>query len=257
MLAKDRILEIAGWVKESNSVIFFTGAGISTESGIPDFRSPGGIWERFDPRLFTYQNFLSSEENRKMQWRLFKEIYEVFTRAEPNPAHRAGAELERKGKLYSIITQNIDGLHQKSGNSPEKVIELHGTAEKVECLGCRGLFRKEHIWERMQKEGVSDFRCFYCGGILKPATVLFGEPMPPKAMERAYESVSRCDLCFSIGSSLVVYPAAYFPVMAKQRGAKLVIINKEPTPADHLADAVIHDLAGKTMEELLRALEEA
>lgn len=247
------IREIAGWIEKSENIVIFSGAGISTESGIPDFRSPGGIWERYDPREFTYQHFMASAENRKTQWQMFREIYESFAEAEPNAAHLAGAELERMGKLYSVITQNVDGLHQKAGNSEEKVIELHGTVEKIECIGCRHHFEKEHLLERVQ-DTIEDFRCQHCSGILKPAAVLFGEAMPQKEMERANESVSRCDLCFSIGSSLVVYPAAYFPVLAKQHGARLIIINREPTPADRMADAVVHGSAGEVMEKVLQML---
>ena len=241
---------VAQWVVNSNNIVVFTGAGISTESGIPDFRSPGGLWDRFDPNEFTYQSFLASEENRKIRWQFYQEMYKTFSQARPNPAHLAIAELEKMNKLNAVITQNIDNLHQQAGNSPEKVIEIHGTLEQVKCLNCNSRFNKEQVIARLEK-GEEVPRCHDCTGILKPATISFGEAMPQEEMKKAQEQIQQCDLCFSIGSSLVVYPAAQFPLTAKQQGARLVIVNREPTHADPLADAVLHGTAGEIMKKIL------
>ena len=243
---------VAQWVANSNDILVFTGAGISTESGIPDFRSPGGLWDRFDPNEFTYQSFLASEENRKKRWQFYLEMYKTFAQARPNAAHLAIAELEKRGKLNAVITQNVDNLHQQAGNTPEKVIEIHGTVEQVKCLSCGSRINKEQIIARLER-GEEVPRCHDCRGILKPATISFGEAMPQEEMQKAQEQIQQCDLCFSIGSSLVVYPAAQFPLAAKQQGARLVIVNREATHADQIADAVIHGSAGEIMKKILDA----
>ncbi|MGI5875328.1 MAG: SIR2 family NAD-dependent protein deacylase [Dethiobacteria bacterium] len=253
MTMEKNIEKVARLIGESSKIVVFTGAGVSTESGIPDFRSQGGIWDRFDPAEFTYQSFVASEENRKKRWKFYREMFKTFADTEPNATHLAIAELETMGKLLAVITQNIDALHQKAGNSPEKVIELHGTIEKVKCLDCGDLVSQESVSERLEQGEEAPY-CRICNGILKPATISFGESMPMEEMRRAEKSVSECDLCLCIGSSLVVYPAAQFPTMAKQRGAKLVVINREPTHADSSADVVIHDLAGKTMSKIMSAV---
>ncbi len=253
MNREEKIAQMAEWVKESNNIVAFTGAGISTESGIPDFRSPGGIWEQFDPSDFTYQKFVSNQGSRKILWQFFQNAYNMFTQASPNPAHFALAEMEKMEKLQAIITQNIDSLHLKAGNTLEKIIELHGNMERVVCIDCRSHHENEQILNRLlQGEEVPP--CDHCSGILKPDAVFFGEPMPVDEMNRAQQSINSCDLCFSIGSSLVVYPAAGFPIMAKKQGKRLVIINRDPTSADQYADLVIHDSAGDTMKELLQML---
>jgi NAD-dependent deacetylase len=250
MTMERNIEKAAQLIKDSTRIVVFTGAGVSTESGIPDFRSQGGIWDRFDPAEFTYQNFVASEENRKERWKFYREMFRTFAETEPNATHLAIAELETMGKLLAVITQNIDALHQKAGNSPEKVIEIHGTIEKVKCLDCGDLVSQESVAERLDKGEEAPY-CHICNGILKPATISFGESMPVDEMRRSEDSVSQCDLCICIGSSLVVFPAAQFPTMAKQRGARLVVINREPTHADSSADVVIHDLAGKTMSKIM------
>ncbi len=247
----EKISRLAQWVRESSKIVAFTGAGISTESGIPDFRSPGGLWEQYDPTDFTYQKFIGDTKSREILWEFFQSAYELFSQAEPNAAHLALAALERKNKLRAVITQNIDSLHHKAGNSLEKIIELHGNMERVVCLDCGRFLDKQQVLTRLlQGETVPD--CEDCSGMLKPDAVFFGEPMPLDEMNRAHQSVEACDLCLSIGSSLVVYPAAGFPLMAKKQGGRLVIINREPTSADAHADLVIHDSAGSVMAEVIR-----
>ena len=252
---KDPIEEVAGWIITSQRIVVFTGAGLSTESGIPDFRSPGGIWDRYNPEDFYFQNFLASEASREKYWQMATEMYEPIKKAQPNLAHVAIAELERLGKLESVITQNVDGLHLKAGNSPRKVIEIHGTALHVSCLHCQKRYDREMVQKRI-RDGVKAPACDHCGGPLKPATISFGQSMPEKETERAYSLSSRCHFFMAIGSSLVVYPAASMPQVAKRGGAKLVIINREPTPLDDIADRVIHGLAGPTMDSLLKEVKE-
>jgi len=247
--------QIAQWIIESKRTVVFSGAGLSTESGIPDFRSPGGIWDRYDPEDFYFQNFLASEASREKYWQLATEMYEPMKKAQPNSAHLAIAELEKLGKLDCVITQNIDGLHLKAGNSEEKVIQLHGTAMCVSCLNCGKKFDREGIQERLQKTKKVPY-CDDCNGPLKPATISFGQPMPERETQEAYHRSSLCDLFIVIGSSLVVQPAASMPLVAKRNGAKLVIINRDPTSYDDLADNVIHDQAGPTMAAILEKVKE-
>ncbi len=252
---KSEIEAVAGWIIDAERTVVFTGAGLSTESGIPDFRSPGGIWDRYNPEDFYFQNFISSEAAREKYWQMATEMYEPMKQARPNLAHLAIAEMERLGKLESVITQNIDGLHLKAGNSPRKVIELHGTAMQVACLHCQKRYDREAIQERI-REGVKAPGCGDCGGPLKPATISFGQPMPERETQQAYHLSSLCNLFIVIGSSLVVHPAASMPLVAKRGGAKLVIINRDPTPYDDMADAVIHDQAGPTMDSILKKLKQ-
>lgn len=247
--------KVAKLIKEAKQVIVFTGAGVSTESGIPDFRSPGGVWHKYNPEDFYYQKFLSSEEAREKYWQMSREFYEPLKNAQPNAAHKAVAELEKMGKLDCVITQNIDNLHQKAGNSPAKVIELHGTAISVSCLSCRKKYAREEI-QSWLISGVRIPKCSDCGGILKPDTVSFGQPMPPRETEEAFYRARNCDLFIVIGSSLVVQPAASIPLEAKEHGAKLVIINREPTYHDPYADVVIHGSAGETMSKIMKYLRE-
>lgn len=244
---------VAGSIIHAKRVVVFTGAGLSTESGIPDFRSPGGLWARYNPEDFYFQNFIASEASRVKYWQMATEMYEPMKRAQPNLAHLAIAEMEQLGKLDCVITQNIDGLHVKAGNSVEKVIELHGTAMHVSCLHCRKRYNREAIQGRI-KQGVKAPICDDCGGPLKPATISFGQAMPEKETQEAYHRSSQCDLFMVIGSSLVVHPAASMPLIAKQSGAKLVIINRDPTPCDGMADIVVHDQAGPTLDAILKRL---
>jgi NAD-dependent deacetylase len=250
---EEKIKQVADWIATSERVVVFAGAGLSTESGIPDFRSPGGVWDKYDPEDFYFQNFLSSETSRQKYWQMSTEMYIPMKKAQPNSAHLAIAELEHLGKLDCVITQNIDDLHSKAGNSKEMIIELHGNAMIVSCLSCRKKYDRDPIQEQLKKGGDSP-RCDDCGGLLKPATISFGQSMPDKETNEAYRRSSLCDLFIVIGSSLVVQPAASMPVIAKQHGAKLVIINRDPTPCDEMADLIIHGQAGSTMAAILEEL---
>ena len=247
----DKIQKAADWIAESATVVVFSGAGLSTESGIPDFRSPGGVWDKYDPEDFSFQNFLASEKSRERYWQLATEMYESIKNAPPNDAHLDIAELERLGKLDCVITQNIDGLHVKAGNSEERVIQLHGTSLYVTCLSCNKRYERDPIQERI-RQGIRAPYCDDCGGPLKPATISFGQSMPVEEMQEADRRSSTCDLFIVIGSSLVVQPAASFPLIARRSGAKLVIVNRDPTPYDSVADLVIHGEAGVTMAGILQ-----
>ena len=240
---------IADLIVRSSKIVVFTGAGVSTESGIPDFRSPGGVWSKFDPEDFTIQKFMSDPESRRKQWN-FLINDGLFTSAQPNQAHLAVAELEKLGRLDCIITQNIDNLHQNAGNSPEKVFELHGNMNWVRCLSCNTRYPMERIRERLQKgEEIPD--CENCNGLLKPDVVLFGEALPQDVITNAVNHARNCDLLIVIGSSLVVSPASYIPAYATDAGAKLVIINMTSTTYDYIAAEVIHEKAGIIMQRIL------
>jgi NAD-dependent deacetylase len=240
----------ANMIAQSKKLVVFTGAGLSTESGISDFRSPGGVWSRFDPSEFTFQKFLSSEESREKYWEFSTSSWGEMAAAQPNPGHQAIAKLDSLGKLDCVITQNIDGLHQRSGISEEKVIELHGTARWVSCLECGQRYPREQIQERL-KGGIKVPRCDSCGGIMKPATISFGQAMPERETRQAEAKAAACELFLVAGSSLVVYPAAQMPLIAKENGARLIIINLTPTPHDPYADIVIHDQTGPALSQII------
>ena len=225
-------------------LVAFTGAGISTESGIPDYRSPGGIWTKFRP--IEFGDFLASAEARRETWRRKFASHEVIEQATPNAGHRALARLVEQGRMLAIITQNIDGLHQASGVPDDKVIELHGNSTYATCLDCRRRYELEWVREIFAVDERLPL-CTSCGGMVKTATISFGQAMPEVEMERAHEATSAADLFIVLGSSLVVYPAAGFPLLAKRNGARLVIINREPTEQDDLADLVINAEIGATM----------
>ena len=250
--ADEKIARVVEMIAKAKSIVVFTGAGVSTESGIPDFRSPGGIWTKFDPEDFTIDKFLSSPETRLKQWRLLL-AGDLFKDALPNAAHTAIAGLEALGKLNCVITQNIDNLHQKAGNNPSRVYELHGNMKWIRCLDC-GVRRplEEVLLKNASVAAVPACRC--CGGILKPDVIFFGEALPEETLAEATRQASCCDLLIVVGSSLVVYPAAYMPLYAKQAGAKLVIVNLTPTPADQIADIVINAAAGEVMERILQGV---
>lgn len=241
---------ISDLIIQSKKVVVFTGAGHSTESGIPDFRSPGGVWDRFDPDDFTYQKFLASDENRARSWELYKTFWAAIGGAEPNASHYAIAELHNLGKLDCVITQNVDNLHQKSGIPEDKVIELHGTFSWVICLECAKRYPSEGIWSRIEA-GDKVPECDTCGGILKPATISFGQAMPERETHEAQVRSADCDLFLVAGSSLVVYPAAQMPLIARDNGAKLVIVNLTPTPHDGYADIVIHEKTGQVLPQVV------
>ena len=234
-------------VAASRRAVIFTGAGMSTESGIPDFRSPGGIWSRMKPIYF--DEFVESEEKRRESWtRTFSGAMR-WVGAKPNAGHYAVARLVARGKVTAVITQNVDNLHQESAVSAAQVIELHGNASYATCLDC-GL---RHELEVLKQSflGCGEIpHCRECKGIVKTATISFGQAMPQAAMTRATEAALQCDLFVVLGSSLVVYPAAGFPLLAKENGAKLAIVNREPTEQDGLADLVIHDEIGSIMTAL-------
>jgi NAD-dependent deacetylase len=243
--------EAARIIASANKVVVFTGAGVSTESGIPDFRSPGGIWSKYQPIMF--QDFMASEEVRRESWRRGKETYQLFADVEPNPAHHAIAEFERMGKLDCVITQNIDNLHQKAGSSPDLVIELHGTAMYVLCLDCGKRWPRAEI-QKWLEAGVEAPTCDECGGIMKSATVSFGQAMPEKETAEAQKRSEQAEVFIVVGSSLVVYPAANMPLLAKQSGAKLIIVNLADTPFDAYADVLIRGKAGEVMERIVKRL---
>lgn len=247
---KEKIERVAQWIADSKRVVVFVGAGMSTESGIPDFRSPGGVWDRYDPEDFDFGRFLSSERSRQNYWKMATEMYDSMKNALPNAGHLAIAEMESLGKLDCLITQNIDGLHFKAGNSAERVLELHGTAMYVTCLDCGARHERDEVQARLSKDEQAP-RCEACGGLLKPATISFGQAMPERETSEAYRRSESCDLFIVVGSSLVVHPAAAMPVVAKRAGAKLVIVNRDETACDNLADLIIHDQAGPVMAAIL------
>ena len=246
--------KVADLIIEAKKVVAFTGAGISTESGIPDFRSPGGIWDRFDPDDFTYQKFVKDPEARRKQWQMLREGG-LTTKAKPNPAHYAIAELDRLGKLDCVITQNVDNLHQKAGVPASKVFELHGNMQWAVCLSCGRRYPFEQVKTRLD-EGEKIPDCEMCHGILKPNAVFFGEPLPREVLEEATLRSSNCDLFIVIGSTLVVYPAAYMPMYAVNSRAKLVIINLSSTPMDEQASVLIRAKAGETMSKIIKRVKE-
>ncbi len=240
---------VAQWLLQARRAVVFTGAGISTESGIPDFRSPGGVWSKY--KLVYYHEFLASAEARNEYWRQKSEAADDFERAKPNAGHLAIARWEQAGRVTGVITQNIDGLHQMAGS--RLVHELHGTARQVECVDCNERFEPWPILlEYRAQQAVPP--CSSCGGRLKSATVLFGQPMPAQAMQDSVELAQSSDLFLAIGSSLVVYPAAGLPEIASRSGARLVIINRDPTDQDAAADAVIHEPIGETLTRIDEAM---
>ena len=241
---------IAEWITASKSIVVFVGAGMSTESGIPDFRSPGGVWDRYDPEDFQFHRFLADERSRENYWKMATEMYDSMKNASPNAGHLAIAELERLGRLDCLITQNIDGLHFKAGNSAQKVLELHGTAMAVACMSCGKRYERGAVQARIAG-GEKAPRCEACGGLLKPATISFGQAMPEWETAEAYRRSEASDLFLVVGSSLVVHPAASMPAVAKHAGAKLVIINRDGTALDNLADLVVHGEAGKVMAAII------
>ncbi|MEX2033758.1 MAG: Sir2 family NAD-dependent protein deacetylase [Xanthobacteraceae bacterium] len=236
-------------VEEAAVVVAFTGAGISTECGIPDFRSPGGIWTKMRP--IEFGDFLASQEMRNESWRRRFVMEEQFGSAQPGRGHRALASLYRAGKIPAVITQNIDNLHQASGISAEHVVELHGNTTYAGCLGCGKHYELPWVRERFTASGGRSPDCPDCGGHIKTATVSFGQAMPEAAMRRAQELTESCDLFLAIGSSLVVWPAAGFPLTAKRNGARLVIINRDATEFDDIADLVVHDDIGAALSPFI------
>lgn len=241
---------LARCLQQARRAVIFTGAGISTESGIPDFRSPGGVWSKIQPIMF--QDFVRSPEMRKEAWSRVFNRTAGWTGASPNAGHRAVAVLIEMGKVSAVITQNVDNLHQESGAPADKVIELHGNASYAKCLECQ--FRYELAELEPRWKANEDINCVVCGGLIKTATISFGQTMPEAEMRRATEEARACDLFLVLGSSLVVYPAAGLPIEAKRTGARLVIVNREPTELDGYADLVLHAEIGPLMSDTLKLL---
>lgn len=245
-------IDLADLLSRSRWVTVFTGAGVSTESGIPDFRSPGGVWTRYDPREMTFDRYVESAEVRALSWAMRREFFGRDVR--PNPAHHAIARIEKAGRGNGVITQNIDGLHQLAGST--HVVEVHGTAREVLCIGRAprwGMpdgcgFTATHTWamERLDA-GDDDPSCPDCGGLVKSATVSFGQAMPPDALEEAERLVTSADLLVTVGSSLQVWPTADLPQLAVRAGVPLVIVNDEPTPLEGIATLVVRGRAGEVL----------
>ena len=244
----DDIQRLHDMIASAKRIVAFTGAGISTESGIPDFRSPGGIWTKYQPIYF--DDFISSEEMRREAWRRKFATDETVLKAEPNAGHRALAKLVEQGRMSAVITQNVDGLHQRSGVPDSKVIELHGNTTYASCLDCGQRHELEPIKRAFLDKGELPI-CRKCEGVVKTATISFGQAMPEIAMARAQNEATSCDLFIVLGSSLVVYPAAGFPQIARRNGARLAIVNREPTDQDDDADLVIHAEIGPTMSRVV------
>jgi len=244
----DRKFDLRIMIQNSSDVVFFTGAGISTESGIPDFRSPGGIWTKMSP--IEFQDFLNSEEMRRESWRRKFETDKTLRSAKPNEGHYAIERLISSGKASAVITQNIDNLHQDSGIAQEKVIELHGNGTFASCLTCATRYELESIKQSFLGNDELPI-CKFCGGLIKTATISFGQAMPLEPVQKAEDAARRCDLFICIGSSLVVHPAAQIPLIAKDNGAKLVILNREATPLDRYADLVLNDEIGTALPEAI------
>ena len=237
-------------IEEARRVVVFTGAGISTESGIPDFRSPGGVWSKMKPIYF--QEFVDDPVKRREAWRRTFTGAAGWTGATPNAGHYAVARLVRSGKAKAVITQNVDNLHQDSGVPAAKVIELHGNASYAKCLDCEERHELDELKDSFLKAGEIPY-CRRCGGLVKTAVISFGQPMPHEPMARAQQAALNCDLFLVLGSSLVVHPAAGFPMTAKRNGAALAIVNREPTELDIYANLVLNEEIGEVMAEIAPA----
>ncbi len=238
--------ELSQYINEAKNIVIFTGAGISTESGIPDFRGPQGVWKTNTPIYF--QDFIGSEEVRKDSWKRKFSGQDIIKKAKPNIGHLAVAEVINKHESAYLITQNVDNLHQDAGVPDDKITEIHGNAHYASCLDCGIRYELNSIKKAFLENETVPY-CDSCGGIIKTATISFGQPMPEEGMQIAQRKTLGCDLFITIGTSLVVYPAAGFPKLAKEIGAKLIIINNEPTDFDPIADLVIHEQIGKVFSE--------
>ena len=244
---EEQIKRIAAKIAAGGKNIIFTGAGISTESGIPDYRSQGGIWDKFRPVYF--DEFMSDRDAREEYWRRWVELYGGLMRAKPNPAHLAVAQLCDRGLLEAVITQNIDGLHQASGVPDEKIIELHGNTRRIRCMHCQELSATEDAWNRLT-QGDAAPECS-CGGYLKPDTISFGQAMPVDEVAQAVALSQHCDFFMVVGSTLLVQPAAHMPLHAKNNGAWLAIVNLSETPCDKICDALVQAEAGKVLPAIV------
>ena len=247
----DKITLIAEKIKQRGKNIVFTGAGISTESGIPDYRSQGGIWDKFRPVYF--DEFMSSRDAREEYWKRWKELYKGITRAEPNNGHSAIAQLYQMGLLEAVITQNVDGLHQESGLADDKIIELPGNTRRIRCMTCRKITSTQETHRRLES-GDPAPECD-CGGYLKPDTISFGQAMPAVEVEKAASLSQTCDFFLVVGATLLVQPAAHMPIYAKQNDAFLAIVNLSETPCDGMCDVLIRDKAGDVLQNIMNAVE--
>jgi NAD-dependent deacetylase len=242
---------IAEKIKNGGKNVVFTGAGISTESGIPDYRSQGGIWDKFRPVYF--DEFMSDREAREEYWRRWQELYQGIRQARPNAGHTAIARLDKMGLLAALITQNVDGLHQEAGLADEKIIELHGNTRRIRCMTCRNITSTAETQKRLQS-GDAAPECA-CGGYLKPDTISFGQAMPVDAVEKASTLSHTSDFFMVVGSTLLVQPAAHMPVYAKQNNAFLAVVNLSETPCDDMCDVLIRDEAGNVLQRIVEEVE--
>jgi len=243
---EQNIIKAAKMIIKANKIVALTGAGISVESGIPDFRGPSGLWKKYNPEIASISFF---QKNPEEFWKFSLEIWKVLKHAKPNPAHKALAKLEKLGKLQCVITQNIDGLHQKAGS--KKVLEIHGSANWLICTSCRARHPSEMVVKQL-KSGMTIPLCNLCGGLLRPDAVLFGDMLPQDVFNEAVNEASKSDLMLIVGSSLVVFPAAQLPSIAKKNGAKIILINLEKTWFDDKADIVIHGKAGDILPKIVK-----
>jgi NAD-dependent deacetylase len=244
---------VAGLLRDAQRIVVLTGAGISTGSGIPDFRGPQGVWTK-DPsaeRRATIQHYVNDAEHRKRTWqgRVDGDVWH----SEPNAGHLALAEMERRAALHTLVTQNVDGLHHAAGNSPEKIVEIHGNLREAKCLSCEWRGPMDEVVERV-RAGEEDPRCSDCGGMLKSATISFGENLAPADLHRAQVAAAAADVFLAVGTSLVVYPVAALPELALQNGAPLVILTAEETPYDHYATAVVRERLEDVLPQIVGAL---
>jgi len=249
---EEKIRKIAKKLKNGGKNIIFTGAGISTESGIPDYRSKGGIWDKFRPVYF--DEFMSSKASREEYWRRWVELYGGPLKAKPNAAHSAVADMCAEGLIDAVITQNVDGLHHASGVPEDSIIELHGNTTRIRCMHCHEMTPTEAVWDRLTL-GDTAPECS-CGGYLKPDTISFGQSMPVAEVERAQQLSQSCDFFVVVGSTLLVQPAAHMPFYAKRNNAFLAIVNLSETPCDDMCDVLVQESAGKALPAIFRAVTE-
>jgi NAD-dependent deacetylase len=247
----DKINQIADKIKQGEKNIVFTGAGISTESGIPDYRSQGGIWDKFRPVYF--DEFMRSRKSREEYWRRWQELYQGIQQAQPNAGHTAIASLFDLGMVEAVITQNVDGLHQEAGIADDNIIELHGNTRRIRCMSCSKITSTAEIYQRLAS-GDTAPECA-CGGYLKPDTISFGQAMPVVEVEKATALSQSCDFFMVVGSTLLVQPAAHMPVYARQNNAFLAIVNLSETPCDKLCDVLIRDKAGEVLQSIVQEVE--
>jgi NAD-dependent protein deacetylase/lipoamidase len=247
----DGFAEATRLLAPARRIVVFTGAGVSTDSGIPDFRSPGGLWTRYDPRQLGFRRYVADQATRRLAWQLRRELLQLGAR--PNAAHLACVRLAELGRLAAVVTQNVDGLHADAGLDPDLLCEVHGTSRVVVCLDCGERSPMTEAVARVEA-GEDDPGCRACGGILKAATVSFGQSIPPAVWAAAEAATDACDAFVAVGSSLVVQPAAGLPLRASRRGVPLVIVNREPTPLDRVADVVLGGEAGRLLPALVDAL---